>query len=130
MQKKYRVLRFASGLYKIIAIIVILLAFVGAIGAALIWGGATVPVYDLSSNTIVMVPNHYAFISGPIAFIGTLLGGLFVAISLYALANLIDVLVATEENTRMTAILLNRVGRRLTARPRPAPAPTAVPPAK
>ena len=134
MAKKYRALRFISGLYKIIAIIIFLLAILGAIGAALIWGGSSVPIFNLATNTIIIVPNQYPFLAAPIAFISTLLGGLLIASSLYAFANLIDLLIATEENTRMTAILLNRVGRRLGARPRPAPAAPAVqptpPPAK
>ncbi len=124
MEKKYRALRFISGLYKIIAIIIFLLAIVGAIGAALIGGGPSL-AYNPTTGTIITVPNQNPVVSAVVAFVGTLLGGAILAVSLYAFANLIDLLIATEENTRMTAALLNRLGRRLQAPARPAPSAPA-----
>ena len=127
MLKKYRALRLVSALYKFIAILIFLLTIVGAIGAALIGGGPSL-AYNPATNTIITVPNQNPIVSAVIAFIGTLLGGAIIAVSLYAFANLIDLLIATEENTRATAVLLNRLGRRLQSVP---PArPVVAPPAK
>src|SRR5258708_23271762 len=102
MEKKYRALRFISGLYKIIAIIIFLLAIVGAIGAALIGGGPSL-AYNPTTGTIITVPNQNPVVSAVIAFVGALLGGAILAVSLYAFANLLDLLIATEENTRIHA---------------------------
>jgi hypothetical protein len=117
MQKRYRALRFVSGLYKIIAILLFLVAIVGGIGAAFVAGGP-IPVLNATTGVITTIPNQNPLISSVIAFVATFISGAILAISLYAFANLIDLLIATEENTRLTAALLNRVSKQLRPAPR------------
>jgi hypothetical protein len=90
-------------------------AVLTAIGSAvLLWmsGSSSYTIYNSSGVYSTVPANHPSIITLAIAFVGPLLiGGLF-AVSLYAFANLIDLLIATEENTRYTAMLLNHLVKR------------------
>ncbi|SRR5258708_39230624 len=115
MEKKYGALRVISNLYKVIAVIIFLLAILGTIGSAI---SLITTTSRYTGFSVEMTP---LMLIGIAEILGILLGGIIAAISLYAFANLIDLLIATEENTRMTAALLNRLGRPLQPPSRPAP---------
>ena len=119
MEKRYRVLRFISGLYKVIAVLAFLLAIVGGIAAAFVFSNPFT-VINPSSGVTTTYAVQSPVLASIVAFFGAFLGGAIIALSLYAFSNLIDLLLATEENTRATALLLNRLNRR---RRQQAPAP-------
>jgi hypothetical protein len=119
MEKRYRALRIISTLYKILGIIVLVIAIIGAVGACLggVLGGASLQNYlgqDVPS--LGGVGSVVAGIIGGI--IGLIFGGLS-GLSLYAVGEGISLLIAMEENTRATAM-------HLAAQSRPA-APVAPP---
>jgi hypothetical protein len=110
MDKRYGALRVISTIYKIMAGFIFAGAVLTAIGSAVLL--RSVPSIQYSSGVYSTVPANPSIITLAIAFVGPLLiGGLF-AVSLYAFANLIDLLIATEENTRYTAMLLNHLVKR------------------
>ncbi len=97
MQKKYRVLRIDATIWKVIAWIVLVVSILGGCGSLAlgVLGGSAARANDFTG-------------------LGPLLGGLVTAliaiffgilyfVSLYAFAELVDVMLALEENTRATA---------------------------
>lgn len=107
MEKKFKALRFIGGLYKVIAIIVLVVAVLGIIVAdiAMIAGGS-------SLNS--MLGSDYGFNAGTgVSVIGVifvtifgLLGAGLASVSIYAMGELVTLLLALEENTRYTALIL------------------------
>jgi len=116
MEKRFRALRTVGTIYKIVGIIVALLTILGAIGVCLggvLSGGV---MQTLSQNqdwgTLggllgPMAGSIGTIVSGALA-VGGVIYGAFAAITLYAVGELIDLLVALEENTRSTALLLRQ----------------------
>jgi hypothetical protein len=92
METKYGALRTISVIYKILGILVLagtVLAFLASLlGASSLNYGYGFNLGGIFGALLVLIP------------------GLILAVSLYAFANLIDLLLATEENTRSTAYLL------------------------
>lgn len=113
MERRFRALRTVGTIYKIVGIIVALLTVLGAIGVCLggVLGGGMMQTLTRTQNWGllggVMGAGLGPIVSGALA-IGALLYGAFGAITLYAIGELIDLLVALEENTRSTALLLQQ----------------------
>jgi uncharacterized membrane protein YfcA len=95
MEKRFRALRFVSLLYKIIAVL-------GAVGA--IAGAVFLSVTQVNQGLATWNDALPTLIGG---VVGGILGGIL----LFGLAQLFDLLIAVEENTRATSRLLQRVGR-------------------
>jgi hypothetical protein len=104
MEKRYSVLRFIGTIYKLIGIIVLILAVLGSLGACagVLMGGAT--FRDTAAQA--GVPILGSLLGGIIvAFIGLLYGG-GIGLALIAAGDFISLLLALEENTRSTVALL------------------------
>lgn len=107
MEKKFKALRFIGGLYKVIAIIILVVSVLGIIIAdiAMIAGGSS-----LGSA----LGGDYGFNAGAgvsvlgvifVTVFGLLIAGL-ASVSVYAMGELVTLLLALEENTRYTALIL------------------------
>jgi len=101
LETRYRALRIVSVLYKIAAVLAFILTILGVIAIfALNSRLGLSSSYYYSSNTTL----------SQLIFAGIeLIGGTLFSITLYAAANMIDLFVAMEENTRVTAMLLQRM---------------------
>jgi hypothetical protein len=105
--KRFAVLRFVATLLKVFAWIFLVLSILGAIGAAL--AGTLLPV-DLLTGAVPQ--ENLSFIStggGILAGIFALILGLLYFLIFYALGEGINMQLAVEENTRLTAALLLRM---------------------
>lgn len=107
--KRFGILRFLAGLYKVIAWIVLVLFVLLGIGLAVfaVTGG-------LSQDTLTSLAPGLAILGdSPLAGIGLgialLLLGLVYFVVVYALGEMISMQLAVEENTRLTAALLLRM---------------------
>lgn len=102
MKPRYRALRIVSILYRIAAALVFL--------AGLVVGGLTMispsVSYDFSRGGFEQGPPLVG------AGIGILVGAILSAISLYAFGELLQLLIAMEENTRATAVAMMKLARR------------------
>jgi hypothetical protein len=106
MQKKFGVLRFAASVFKVLGIlwgIIVLIACALTIVAAS--AGPQV------MNSVIGTGNYVdmgsgGFIAGLFGALLVLVFGLIGALCIYALGELINLLVAVEENTRASALAL------------------------
>jgi len=101
MEKKYKSLRFIGGLYKVLAYIVLVAVILGVI---------VVDIILLTSGMIsdwsgVELGGYSVFAAIFLTIFG-LLGGGLVFISLYAVGDLVSLLLSVEESTRYTALIL------------------------
>ncbi len=103
--KRFDILRFFSGLLKVLAWINLVLAILSAIGIALA-GGQMGPFLQLAGEQFAPMASMMAGIGGIVLAVFVLLGGLFYFVLLYALGEMISLQLAVEENTRLTAALL------------------------
>jgi len=108
MSKKFGVLRFIGTVYKVIGIILAVVAVLAALGVCLtsILGGSAIS--GLSQSLGTQEVGFLGPIGGIIAGAGILLGLGIAAISQYAIGEGIFLFIAIEENTRATAALLQR----------------------
>jgi hypothetical protein len=103
MKKKYRALRIISWIYRVLAILVLILAVVGAVLSFI--GPASLGVTDTPENA-ALISNLSL---GPVGAIGSLVSGILIALGLYAFGQLFQLLIDLEENTRGTTLLLQRM---------------------
>ena len=120
MEKRYRVLRFISGFYKIVGIIVGVLALLSGLGICVtsVLGTSLLSSFSQnlqgSGNPLALIGG--SVVAGIISALVAMLGGLITALGLYAVGELISLLINMEENTRATTALLQY-------RPTPPPPP-------
>lgn len=103
--KRFAILRFFGSLLKVLAWIFLVLSIVGAIGAVLA-GTALTPFlsqWGLGGTELLSAGG------GIVAGIVTLVLGLFYFVLFYALGEYVQLTLAVEENTRLTAALLLRM---------------------
>ena len=106
MQKRYRVLRIVATIYKVIAWILLVVSVLGGCGAiavGLLAGGAG------SSSTNALGAMVGGVVGGAITGIVAIFFGVIYFLFLYAFAELIDVGLALEENTRATVEQLKTI---------------------
>ena len=103
--KRFDILRFFSGLLKVLAWINLVIAILSAIGIALA-GGQMGPFLQLAGEQFAPMASMMAGIGGIVLAVFVLLGGLFYFVLLYAMGEMISLQLAVEENTRLTAALL------------------------
>lgn len=103
--KRFDVLRFFSGLLKVLAWINLVIAILAAIGIA-IAGGQAGTFLSLAGDQYAPLASTVAGAGGIFLAIFVLLGGLFYFVLLYAIGEMIALQIAIEENTRLTAALL------------------------
>ncbi len=103
--KRFDILRFFSGLLKVLAWITLVLAILSAIAIALV-GAQMGSFLQLAGQQFAPLASSVAGTGGIFLAIFVLLGGLFYFVLLYALGEMIALQIAVEENTRLTAALL------------------------
>jgi hypothetical protein len=107
MEKRFRVLRFVSGLYKALGVGVGVLTLVGALaicGMAVI-GGSALREAPAGSELTRLVGSTL----GGVLLAGlTILYGGLIALGAYAFGEMISLFLSLEENTRQTAAVLQR----------------------
>jgi hypothetical protein len=103
--KRFDILRFFSGLLKVLAWINLVIAILAAIGIALA-GGQMGTFLQLAGEQYAPLASTIAGAGGIILAIFVLLGGLLYFVLFYALGEMIALQIAIEENTRLTAALL------------------------
>src|SRR5574337_1153094 len=106
MEKRYRALRTIGTIYKVLAAIVAVITLLSILGlcATSILGGVGQAAFSRGSGAGV-----FGGVLGALIFsvVGIIYGGA-VSLTLYAVGEGIDLLLALEENTRITAMLLQR----------------------
>ena len=110
MQKKYGVLRFISGFYKIVGIIVGVLALLSGLGicATSVFGTSLLSGLgqSMQNSGMPLALGAGGVVAGIISALVAMLGGAITALGLYAVGELISLLISMEENTRATAALM------------------------
>jgi hypothetical protein len=99
MEKKYRVLRVVATIYKVLAWILLVVSVLGGCGAiafGVMAGGAG------SSSNNALGPLLGGVVGGAISGLVAIFFGVIYFLFLYAFAELIDVALALESNTRAT----------------------------
>lgn len=106
MEKRYGALRFIGTVYKILGIIILVLAILGALGACagVLIGGASFA--DPARNSNLPLPFLSGVVGGIFAAIFALIWGGVVGLALIAFGDFISLMLSVEENTRTTATLL------------------------
>lgn len=106
MESKYRVLRLVATIWKILAWIVLVLFVLGACGtlASSFLGGSN-PAFGNSNLGALNL------VLGLVGAVVVLLLGAIYFLSLYAFAEIIDVLISLEVNTRSTAEQLKNLAK-------------------
>jgi hypothetical protein len=107
MQKRYGVLRFISGFYKVVGIIIGVLTLLSALGiCATSVLGTSGLVQTLQNSGLPVGLGAGGVVVGILTSLMTILFGALSALGVYALGELISLLISMEENTRVTATLL------------------------
>jgi len=96
LETRYRALRIVSVLYKIAAVLAFGLTVLGSVAIIAQASGYNSRYYGYLTSSLI---------TAGVSF----LGGTLFAITIYAAANMIDLFVAMEENTRVAAMLLQRM---------------------
>lgn len=119
MKKRFGILRLIGSIYKVLGIIVAVITLLAAIGvcATSVLGGAALEQFmgTVEQYGDAVTPGGPwgmmgGMAGGLIGGIGIILSGLAMAIGLYAGGELIYLLLSLEENTRVTARLLEHTG--------------------
>jgi hypothetical protein len=110
MQKKYGVLRFISGFYKVMGIIIGVLALLSALGicATSVLGTTLLSTVgqDLQNSGMPLALGATSVVAGIFSALAAIIGGAIAALGLFAVGELISLMINMEENTRATAALL------------------------
>ena len=124
MQKKYGILRFVGGFYKVVGIILGVITLFSSLGICLssILGGSMLSQAAQNSG-LPLAAGGIGLIGGIIGALISLIFGALGALGMYAVGELISLLISVEENTRYSASQLH------SRPPSPVqPAPQVLPP--
>jgi uncharacterized protein (DUF697 family) len=106
MQKRYGVLRFISGFYKVVGIIMAVFTLLSALGiCATSVLGTSGLVQTLQNSGLPVGLGATSVVAGILAALATIIGGALAALGTYAFGELISLMISMEENTRATAAL-------------------------
>ena len=107
MEKRYAGLRLTGTIYKVLGIIIGVITVLGALGICLtsILGGSLAS--SLGGSADLMGPLG-GVVGGVVGGLVALLYGGAMALGLYAFGEMMHLMVAMEENTRATAMLLQK----------------------
>ena len=102
MQQRYRVLRVVATILKVLAVVVLLFGVLGACGALAF--GAVPGLAGAGSNSRdAFGIGVGGIVGGAVVGVGLLFGSLLYFLILYAFGDMMSLLIALEENTRVTA---------------------------
>ena len=107
--KRFGVLRFIGGFYKIVAIIIAVLTILSALGFCVtsvlgtsILGGVMQQLGN--GSNMPLLAGAGGVLAGILGSLVMIIIGAIVALGLYAIGELISLLIALEENTRVTSL--------------------------
>lgn len=123
MQRRYGVLRLIGTIFKILGILVGLATLIGAIGFCALGAMGSSALNQLNQSQF-QAPGLIGSVASGIA---VLIVGAIYTLTLYAIGDGISLLLALEENTRLTATLLQQNVRAIAAPAAPSPAPAPAP---
>lgn len=107
MQKRYGVLRFISGFYKVVGIIMGIFTLLSALGiCATSVLGTSGLTQTLQNSGLPVGLGAGSVVVGILAAFMTIIFGALSALGIYAFGELISLMISMEENTRVTAALL------------------------
>jgi hypothetical protein len=120
MEKKFRVLRIIGTLWKVLAWITLIGGILSSLGILLVGllgsGGF---ILSLLGQDTAMMPGAVGIVSSIVSFVTLLIASVVYFLMLYAVGELIYLLLAIERNTRQTMYVMQRSAG---APARPAPA--------
>lgn len=125
MEKRYGVLRLIATLYKILGILVGIATLLGAIGFCALTAAGSQSFNNFGDGR----PQAAGIVGGALGGLVVLLVGAIYTLTLYAVGDGLSLLLSLEENTRLTATLLQQNLRQLVAPPPSLPPATAPSPA-
>ena len=113
MEKRFKVLRFIGSVYKIVGIIIGVITILSALGFCLmsILSGTAFEsvIQSLNPNGGGQGLGFLGGVAGGLVFsLVIILGGGIYAVTVYALGEAVYLLIALEENTRHTAVMLRK----------------------
>ncbi|MBM3129361.1 MAG: hypothetical protein FJ009_12145 [Chloroflexi bacterium] len=109
MEKKFKILRIVAFIWKILAWVILVVSTLGGCGALVV---ALTAGNQLARQSSAFGLGTLGGAAGGIVLaLIALLVGVFYFISLYAVAEMIDVVLALEENTRATTEELKRIAK-------------------
>jgi hypothetical protein len=112
VEKRYRALRIISWVFRVLAVLVLIGIIISAILCFLSTEKAPPKAGSmLEEEAIKISPKGTAHISWVEPVVEFPLGMIIVAIALYAFGELISLLIALEENTRRTSLMLEQKGQ-------------------
>jgi len=105
MEKKFKVLRFIGTIWKILAWIVLIVGILSSIGVLLmsILGGGLLSQLGQEYGQMPDASWFFGTVGGVVAFIVSLIVTIIYFLMLYAVGELIYLLLAIEENTRLAS---------------------------
>jgi hypothetical protein len=106
--KKFRILRIVAVIWKVLAWIVLVLSVLG--GCANIVIGLTLGAGARNTGSALGLP-AFGVLGGVVVALVAIFFGILYFIFLYAFAELVDVMLALEENTRSTAEQLKNIAK-------------------
>jgi hypothetical protein len=108
MDKRFKVLRLIGSIYKVLGVITAVLTLIAAVGlcVASVAGGAAMEDLSQQLGTQTGLGGVGGLVGGLFLSLGAILWGGAMAAGTYAIGEVIYLLLATEENTRATALLL------------------------
>jgi hypothetical protein len=108
MEKKFRILRIVAIIWKVLAWIVLVLSVLG--GCANIVFGLMLGAGARNTNTALGL-SAFGALGGVVVALIAIFFGVLYFVFLYAFAELVDVMLALEENTRATAEQLKNIAK-------------------
>ena len=109
MEKKFRILRIVAFIWKIVAWVILVISALGGCGSLVM---TMMAGNQISRQTSALGLGMLGGTVGGITIaVVVILVGLFYFISLYAVAEMIDVALALEENTRATSEQLKNIAK-------------------
>jgi hypothetical protein len=111
MEKKYKILRIAGTIYRILGVITLIFTIISVIGicATSVLGGSALGAFAKQyGNGSAGAGLLSGFVGGALISVFVILYGGITSITLFAFGEGISLLITVEENTRKTALLLKK----------------------
>ena len=104
MQKRYYFIRFFAGLLKVLAIVVLLVSILAAVFVFTMFT-SNPSVYD-NLGTLLGFQSGFSMLLAVVSAVVLVVIGILTCVSIFAQAELYNLYIALEENTRATSLLL------------------------
>lgn len=125
MERKFRILRIIGTLWKVLAWIILVGGILFSLGILLVGVlGSGAAILQMFGQDVTAMPGAMGLVSSVVGFLVTLFTTIIYFLLLYAIGDLIYLLLAIEENTRRTVRFIRDVA---VEREEPAPPPPPSP---